>query len=87
MPNVGGIAGDQLRSIIERAERLEEEIGGLQADKRELFAEAKANGFDLKAIKEILKLRKKELAERQEQDMVVSTYMRALGMLPELDDE
>ena len=76
----GGIAGDQLRTIIERIERLEEEKAGIAADIREIFAEAKGNGFDTKAIRQILKIRKMEVSERQEQEAMLDLYMRALGM-------
>ena len=86
MVNVGGIAGDQLRSIIERIERLEEDKKAIAEDIKEVFAEAKGNGFDVKALRQIIRLRKVELAEREEQEMVLDTYMRALGMLPELDE-
>lgn len=86
MTIVGGIAGDQLRSIIERIERLEEEKAGIALDIKEVFAVAKANGFDVKILREILKLRKKEVAERQEEELLLDTYLRALGMLPELDE-
>lgn len=86
MTMVGGIAGDQLRSIIERIERLEEEKSGIAADIREIFAEAKGNGFDVKALRQVVKLRKMEVSERQEQELMLDTYLRALGMLPELDE-
>lgn len=86
MTVVGGIAGDQLRSIIERVERLEEEKSALANDIREIFAEAKGNGFDVKAIRQIIKIRKMDTAERQEQELVLDTYLRALGMAPELDE-
>lgn len=86
MSTVGNVAGDQLRSIIERIERLEEEKAGLAADVREIFAEAKANGFDNKALRQIIKLRKMEANERYEQEAIVDTYMRALGMAPDLED-
>ncbi|MDG1287167.1 MAG: DUF2312 domain-containing protein [Rickettsiales bacterium] len=87
MVNVGGIAGDQLRSIIDRIERLEEEKKGIADDIKEIFAEAKGNGYDVKALRKIVSLRKMEVADRHEQEMILDTYMRALGMLPELDDE
>lgn len=86
MVNVGGIAGDQLRSIIDRIERLEEEKKGIAEDIKEVFAEAKANGFDVKALRKIVSLRKIEVSERHEQEMILDTYMRALGMLSELDE-
>ncbi len=85
MTITGGVAGDQLRSIVERIERLEEEKAAIAADIREIFAEAKGNGFDTKAIRQILKLRKMEVAERHEQEAVLELYMRALGMLPEAE--
>lgn len=80
MTNVNGIAGDQLRSIIDRVERLEEEKAALAFDIREIFAEAKGNGFDVKAIKEVIRLRKLEVAERQEREHILDTYLRAIGM-------
>lgn len=83
----GGIAADQLRSIIERIEKLEEEKSAIGADIRDVFAEAKGNGFDVKAIRSIVKLRKMDAGEREEQETILDTYRRALGMLPELEDE
>lgn len=83
----GGIAADQLRSIVERVEKLEEEKAGLAADIRDVFSEAKGNGFDGKAIRQIIKLRKMDAGERDEQETVLDTYLRALGMAPELDDD
>lgn len=82
----GGVATDQLRSIIERIEKLEEEKSALSADIREVYAEAKGNGFDTKALRQVVKLRKMEVAERQEQELMLETYLRALGMMPELED-
>jgi uncharacterized protein (UPF0335 family) len=84
---VGGVAVDQLKSIIGRVEKLEEEKSGISADIRDVFAEAKGNGFDVKAIRQIIKLRKMDASEREEQETMLDTYMRALGMLPELDEE
>jgi uncharacterized protein (UPF0335 family) len=84
---VGGVAVDQLRSIIGRVEKLEEEKTGISADIREVFAEAKGNGFDIKAIRSIIRLRKMDASEREEQETILDTYRRALGMLPELDEE
>ena len=78
--NVGGIAADRLRSIIERVERLEDERKALGADIRDVFTEAKSAGFDVKAIKQIIKLRKQESAEVEEQETLVETYRRALGL-------
>jgi uncharacterized protein (UPF0335 family) len=83
---VGGVAVDQLKSIIGRVEKLEEEKNAISADIREVFAEAKGNGFDTKAIRTIVKLRKMDESERDEQETILDTYRRALGMLPELDE-
>ncbi len=80
---VGGVAVDQLKSIIGRVEKLEEEKTGIAADIRDVFAEAKGNGFDVKAIRTIIKLRKMDMSEREEQETILDTYMHALGMLPE----
>lgn len=84
---VGGIASDQLRSIIDRVEKLEEEKSAIGADIRDVFAEAKGNGYDVKALRQIIKIRKMDAHERDEQETILDTYMRALGMLPELDEE
>lgn len=78
--NVGGIAGDQLRSYIERIERLEEEKAALAADIRDVFAEAKANGFDVKIMRQVLKLRKMDQDDRDEVETLLELYKRALGM-------
>lgn len=77
----GGIAGDQLRSIVERIERLEEEKKTIADDIKDVYAEAKANGFDSKTIREVVKRRKMDGAERQEQEALLDLYMHALGML------
>lgn len=84
---VGGVAVDQLKSIIERVEKLEEEKKTIGDDIREVFSEAKGNGYDIKAIRQIIKMRKMDAHERDEQEQVLDTYLRALGMLPEMDDE
>jgi uncharacterized protein (UPF0335 family) len=78
------IARDQLRSIVERIERLEEEKKAIADDIRDVYGEAKANGFDTKVLRQVVTLRKKDLAERQEQDAVRDLYLHALGMLPDL---
>lgn len=77
---VGGVAVDRLRSLIERIERLEEEKKGIQGDIRDIFAEAKSAGFDIKAMRTIIKLRKMNAADRDEQEIVVDTYRKALDM-------
>jgi uncharacterized protein (UPF0335 family) len=75
------LAKDQLRSYVERIERLEEEKAALAGDIRDLFAQAKSAGFDTKALRTIIKLRKQDAAERRDHEAVVATYMHALGML------
>ncbi|MET0606508.1 MAG: DUF2312 domain-containing protein [Beijerinckiaceae bacterium] len=75
------IAGDQLKALIERIERLEEEKKALADDIREVYAEAKGNGFDTKAIRKIISLRKKDHAERKEEEAILELYMNALGMV------
>ena len=77
---VGGIAADRLRSLVERIERLTEEKQALQGDISDIFAEARSAGFDHKAIRTILKIRKQEPAEVEEQRTLVALYGRALGM-------
>ena len=74
-------AKDQLRSIIERIERLEEEKKAISDDIRDVYAEAKGNGFDVKALRAIIRLRKQDVQEREEQETILETYMQALGML------
>lgn len=80
MSEVGGIAADRLLSIIERVERLEEEKKGISDDIRDIFAEAKSAGFDAKAIRAVIKLRKMNAADRDEQEYLVETYRKALGI-------
>lgn len=81
------IAADQLRSIIERVERLEEEKAGLASDIKDIFAEARGNGYDIKTLRAIIRLRKQDAAERDEADHLLDTYRRVLGMLPEMEEE
>ncbi|HYH18205.1 MAG TPA: DUF2312 domain-containing protein [Azospirillum sp.] len=78
--DVQGIAAAQLRSIIERVERLEEEKKGLADDIRDIMAEAKGQGFDIKIIRQIIKLRKMDQSDRQEQETLLDLYKAALGM-------
>lgn len=80
VPEVGGIAVDRLRSIIERVERIEEERKALAADARDIFAEAKGAGFDVKVVRQIIGIRKREPAEVEEMDTLLDLYRRALGM-------
>lgn len=84
---VGGVAVEQLRSTIQRVENLEEEKAALAADIRDVFTEAKGHGFDVAAIRKIIKLRKLDESEREEQETVLDTYKRALGMQPDLFEE
>ena len=74
-------AKDQLKAIIERIERLEEEKKTISDDIRDVYAEAKGNGFDVKALRTIVRLRKQDANERAEQETILETYMLALGML------
>lgn len=83
MPDVGGIAGERLRSLIERIERLEEERRTLAADIKEVYAEAKGGGFDTKIMRQIIRLRRMDKDDRDEQETLLDIYLRALGMLPE----
>lgn len=80
MTEVGGIAVERLRSLLERIERLEEERKEIQNDIRDIFAEAKSAGFDVKIMREILKLRRKNVADRDEQDYLIETYRKALDL-------
>ena len=80
MADIGGITADQLRSYIERIERLEEERAGLSADIRDVFAEAKANGFDVKIMRQVIRIRKMDKSERDEQESLLDLYLHALGM-------
>ena len=75
------VAAGQLRSFIERIERLEEEKKTIADDIKEVFAEAKGNGFDVKAMRTIIRLRKKEQAEREEEEAMLDLYKAALGMV------
>ncbi len=79
-PEAGGIAADRLRSIIERVERLEEERKALGDDIKDIFAEAKSAGFDVGVIRQLIRQRKKEPAEVEEQETLLDLYRRALGM-------
>ena len=74
-------AKDQLKSIIERIERLEEEKKTISDDIRDVYAESKGNGFDVKALRAIIRLRKQDPDERVEQETILETYMQALGMI------
>lgn len=75
------VAADQLRALIERIERLEEEKRNITDDIKDIYAEAKGNGFDVKALRTIVKMRKQDPNERAEAETILETYMQALGML------
>ena len=87
MPETGdvssseGVAADELRAFIERIERLEEEKAGIAGDIKEVMAELKGRGFDVKAVQTILRLRKKDHSERTEEEAILELYMQALGMV------
>ena len=74
-------AKDQLKAIIERIERLEEEKKTISDDIRDVYAEAKGNGFDVKTLRVVVRLRKQDINERKEQEALLETYLHALGML------
>ena len=83
MADVGGVAGEQLRSFIERIERLEEEKSALSGDIKEVYAEAKGNGFEPRIMRQIIKIRKMDKEEVDEEESLLDLYKRALGMMPE----
>ncbi len=74
-------AKDQLKAIIERVERLEEEKKAIADDIRDVYAEAKGNGYDVKALRMVVRLRKQDKQEREEQEAILETYLQALGMI------
>ena len=80
MAEAGGVAGERLRSLIERIERLEEERATIAADIREIYAEGKAAGFDVRIMRRVIRLRKMEKSERDEQETLLDLYLRAIGM-------
>lgn len=77
----GGIAAGQIKSIVERIERLEEEKVALAGDIKEVYAEAKSNGYDVKVLRQIVRIRKQDTAERQELEAILDLYLHALGMI------
>ena len=86
MVKTGGVESTKLKSYIERIERLEEEKQGLAGDVRDVFSEAKSNGFDVKTMRQVLKLRKMKSSDRTEQEYMLDLYKRALGMDSSFDD-
>jgi uncharacterized protein (UPF0335 family) len=83
MPEVSGVAGDRLKSFIERIERLEEEKRALAEDIKEVYSEAKGVGFEPKIMRQIVRIRKMDEDDRDEQEALLDTYLRAIGMKPE----
>jgi len=86
MAEPGGVAADQLRSFVERIERLEEEKQSIADDIKDVYGEAKGTGFDTKVLRQIIRLRKQDAAERQEQEALLDLYMHALGMAPQPEE-
>lgn len=80
-PVKGNVAASELKQFVERLERLEEEKKTISDDIRDVFAELKGRGFEVKAVRQILKIRKQDQSERQEQEAILEVYMQALGML------
>ena len=78
----GGFAAGQLKSFVERIERLEEEKKTISDDIKDVYGEAKANGFDTKILRQVIRIRKQDADERQEQETILDLYLAALGMLP-----
>ena len=83
MADRGGVASERLKSFIERIERLEEEKRALTADIKEVYSEAKGAGFDVKTIREIIKIRRMDEDDLDEREALLDTYKRALGMTPQ----
>jgi len=81
-PGPGGFAAGQLKSFVERIERLEEEKKTISDDIKDVYAEAKANGFDVAILRQVIRLRKQDANERSEQETLLDLYLAALGMLP-----
>lgn len=77
----GGVAAGQIKSIIERVERLEEEKTAIAGDIKEIYSEAKSNGYDVKILRQIVRIRKQDTVERQEQEAILDLYLHALGMI------
>jgi len=80
MSDVGGVSGERLRSFVERIERLEDEKKALSEDIREVYSEAKGTGFDVKVLRQVIRLRKMDASDRSEMEEVLDVYKRALGM-------
>lgn len=81
MADLGNLSKDQLKSIIERIEHVESEIKTLQDDRKDIYAEAKGNGYDAKALRAVVRIRKMDAEDRQAQEALLETYLHALGMI------
>ena len=86
MTDASQVAGDQLRSIIDRIERLELEKKTIADDISDVYAEAKGNGFDTKGLRKVVALRKQDQNERQEQEAILDLYLQSLGMAPSFEE-
>lgn len=84
MSGADGMAGDQLRTIVERIEQVEAEIKELTEGKKEIYLEAKGNGFDVKILREVIRVRKQDEKERDEQESLLDTYLQALKNGPKI---
>lgn len=85
--DVGGVSGEHLKSFIERIEHVEEDIKGLNADKKEIYDEARGMGFDVKLMRKVISLRKRDQAEIDEEETILELYLRALNMLPAINED
>ena len=81
-----GVGRDQLRALVERIERLEDEKKAIMEDIKEVYGEAKGNGFDTKVLRQVVRIRKLDKSERLEQEAILDTYLHALGMVPDLEN-
>jgi uncharacterized protein (UPF0335 family) len=82
---IGGIAGEALQQYVDRIERLEEEKKALSEDIKQVYSEAKSTGFDVKILRKIISMRKRDRAELDEEETILELYLRALGMLPDTE--
>jgi uncharacterized protein (UPF0335 family) len=87
MAKTSALSVEYLKQYIERLERLEEEKTAMLADIRDVFAEAKGHGFDIKIMRQVLKQRKMDRAKREEEEALLEIYKRALGMVPDFEEE
>jgi uncharacterized protein (UPF0335 family) len=85
MSGPGGLAAEQLRSFVERIEHVEEEIKALNEGKKEIYSEAKGEGYDIKIIKEVIRIRKLDAKDRDEKESLIDLYLHALGCAPAIE--